>query len=359
MREVLAECRAQDEALRAAGLEIWLGAEPTFTDRASQDPHWLGMAEGGDKEERAAILLQALAARLAASARLLRTEGRRFPGEERPRFCLGALYRPRSRRRAGVARGGGARRPGRSAPPGGRRGAMAHRGSRPGRGRGQPGARPRSRHLRLPRRGRLRGCRRGRSLAGALPMERPRRRLRWRRPAHPGRTDAGAEPVLPPPEPAPFAGSLPEPPPVALLRLRARVRRQRRAGAAAGRGGSRAVRRAGRGARPSRPARLPGAGGALELARAAPRRRLGKLPPGRGERGEALEPPHPGARPDGRGRAAGAAHAGHARSGCSPWARSSAGWRRGWRSTRTRSRSSTGDPSCTTGRRSPTGSARI
>jgi uncharacterized protein (DUF2126 family) len=95
VKELLAECRAQDEALRAAGLEIWLGAEPTFTDRSSQDPHWLWKAEGGDKEERAAALLRGLAARLASGARLFRAEGRRYPGEEEPRFCLGALYRPR------------------------------------------------------------------------------------------------------------------------------------------------------------------------------------------------------------------------------------------------------------------------
>ncbi|MCX5731592.1 MAG: transglutaminase family protein [Deltaproteobacteria bacterium] len=96
MRKLLPECQVQDEALRAAGLDIWLGAEPTFTDRASQDPHWLWKAEGGDKEERAANLLRALAWRLAGSGRLLRTEGRHYPGEEQPRFCLGALYRPRA-----------------------------------------------------------------------------------------------------------------------------------------------------------------------------------------------------------------------------------------------------------------------
>ena len=94
MREILAECRAQDEALARAGLAVWLGAEPTFTDRRSQDPHWLFRAEGGDKEERAESLLRAVVARLAASARLLRAEGRRFPGEDRARFCLGALYAP-------------------------------------------------------------------------------------------------------------------------------------------------------------------------------------------------------------------------------------------------------------------------
>ena len=94
MRELLAECRAQDEAISRAKLEIWLGAEPTFTDRSRQDPEWLWRAEGGDKEERAESLLRALAARLAATATLVRVEGRRFPGEERPRFCLGARYLP-------------------------------------------------------------------------------------------------------------------------------------------------------------------------------------------------------------------------------------------------------------------------
>jgi uncharacterized protein (DUF2126 family) len=95
MQELLAECRAQDEVLRGAGLEIWLGAEPTFTDRSSQDPHWLWMAEGGDKEDRAAALLRELLASLASSFRLERPEGRLYPGEEKPRFCLGAAYLPR------------------------------------------------------------------------------------------------------------------------------------------------------------------------------------------------------------------------------------------------------------------------
>ncbi|HTP49592.1 MAG TPA: transglutaminase family protein [Anaeromyxobacteraceae bacterium] len=94
MRELLADCRAQDEALRRARLEIWLGAEPTFTDRSSQEAHWLWQAEGGNKEERAESLLRALVARLASSASLVRAEGRKFPGEERARFCLGARYQP-------------------------------------------------------------------------------------------------------------------------------------------------------------------------------------------------------------------------------------------------------------------------
>jgi uncharacterized protein (DUF2126 family) len=93
MRDLVAECRIQDEALRKAGLVIWLGAEPTFTDRSSQEAPWLSQVEGGDKEERAESLLVVLATRLATSARLLRAEGRHFPGEERARFCLGVLYR--------------------------------------------------------------------------------------------------------------------------------------------------------------------------------------------------------------------------------------------------------------------------
>jgi len=89
--DLAADLRAQDRALHRAGLEIWIGAEPTFTDRSSQEPPWLWQAEGGDKEARARALLLALAPRLGA-ARLRRTQGRLFPGEERPRFCLGALF---------------------------------------------------------------------------------------------------------------------------------------------------------------------------------------------------------------------------------------------------------------------------
>jgi len=75
------------------GLEIRIGAEPTFTDRSSQEPCWLGQAEGGDKEARARALLVCLAPRLAGPVRLLRTRGRLYPGEVKERFCLGALFR--------------------------------------------------------------------------------------------------------------------------------------------------------------------------------------------------------------------------------------------------------------------------
>ena len=90
---LLAEIRAHDAAVARLGIDIWIGAEPTFTDRSSQEPCWLGQAEGGDKEARARALLVALAPRLGSMVRILRTRGRLYPGERRERFCLGALFR--------------------------------------------------------------------------------------------------------------------------------------------------------------------------------------------------------------------------------------------------------------------------
>jgi hypothetical protein len=90
---LLAEVAAHDAAVARRDLELWIGAEPTFTDRRSQEPWWLGQAEGGDKEDRARALLLALAPRLPGPVRLLRARGRHYPGEAAPRFCLGALHR--------------------------------------------------------------------------------------------------------------------------------------------------------------------------------------------------------------------------------------------------------------------------
>ena len=88
MRALAEDLRAQDAVLRHRGVEIWVGAEATFTDRTSQEPWWLFDAEGGDKEERAVALLAALARRLEAPPPE-RLPGRHFPGEPAPRFCHG------------------------------------------------------------------------------------------------------------------------------------------------------------------------------------------------------------------------------------------------------------------------------
>jgi hypothetical protein len=40
--------REHDAQLVALGLEVWVGSEPTFTDRRSESPEWLHQALGGD-----------------------------------------------------------------------------------------------------------------------------------------------------------------------------------------------------------------------------------------------------------------------------------------------------------------------
>lgn len=127
--EIRRSIAAHDARVREAGLELWLGAEPTFTDPTSSDPEWIGAAIGGTKEERAIALWVALHERTAPSVRraterprapearagassdtrtsperaselpapngrrqlALRTLGRQYPGEDAPRFSLG-LY---------------------------------------------------------------------------------------------------------------------------------------------------------------------------------------------------------------------------------------------------------------------------
>jgi len=91
--DLAADVRAHDEAVRRAGVEIWIGAEPTFTDRRSDEPWWLGLAEGGDKLDRAQAFLLALAPRLDGAASLQPVPGRQFPGEPAPRFALAARFR--------------------------------------------------------------------------------------------------------------------------------------------------------------------------------------------------------------------------------------------------------------------------
>ncbi len=88
---------AHDEALEASGLEAWVGAEPTFTQRSSESPEWLSEALGETKEHYAQRILQRLRAHYPGSL-VLRTIGRQYAEEDRPRWSLG-LYR----RRDGVA----------------------------------------------------------------------------------------------------------------------------------------------------------------------------------------------------------------------------------------------------------------
>ena len=81
---------AHDRAVREAGVELWLGAEPTFTDPASTAPPWLAGALGGDKLARALRLLRH---RARPGAAVLRTLGRQYPEETAPRWSLGVYAR--------------------------------------------------------------------------------------------------------------------------------------------------------------------------------------------------------------------------------------------------------------------------
>jgi uncharacterized protein (DUF2126 family) len=88
-----AAVRRHDATLAERGLTIWVGSEPTFTDRLSQSPPWLNRALGGDKAQRAQAVLGGLHRRFPGGL-MLRSVGRQYPGEDEPRWNLG-LYRRR------------------------------------------------------------------------------------------------------------------------------------------------------------------------------------------------------------------------------------------------------------------------
>jgi len=83
---------AHDRALAATQLAVWVGAEPTFTDRYSQQPQWLNQALGEEKRARAARLLGQLC-RDRRGALVLRCVGRQYEAESRPRWSFGVYQR--------------------------------------------------------------------------------------------------------------------------------------------------------------------------------------------------------------------------------------------------------------------------
>ena len=87
-----AECYAHDADVARAGLDVWVGAEPTFTLRDSEAPEWLSEALGGDKYEFALGLVEALRKRHPGSL-VLRTVGRQYDREPVPRWSVGLLER--------------------------------------------------------------------------------------------------------------------------------------------------------------------------------------------------------------------------------------------------------------------------
>jgi uncharacterized protein (DUF2126 family) len=91
-----AAIRAHDEAVAACGLDVWVGAEPTFTNRRSESSEWLTDALGETKQAHACRIIKRLRDRY-HGAFVLRTLGRQYAGERQPRWSLG-LYRRRDGR---------------------------------------------------------------------------------------------------------------------------------------------------------------------------------------------------------------------------------------------------------------------
>lgn len=81
--------KKHDESIAESGLGIWLGAEPTFTDRFSESPEWLSLAAGGEKSQRALAMLRRLCQNRSAKPLILRSIGRQYPGEKLPRWSFG------------------------------------------------------------------------------------------------------------------------------------------------------------------------------------------------------------------------------------------------------------------------------
>ena len=83
-----------DAALVAAGLDVWIGGEPTFTAREGQTKEeWQGGAIGADKWRRGRQLVELLRERLAPGGVVFHRMGKHYPGESLPRWALDVVAR--------------------------------------------------------------------------------------------------------------------------------------------------------------------------------------------------------------------------------------------------------------------------
>jgi len=81
-----------DSVIAHAGKAIWIGSEPTFTLRSSEEKHWLSQALGGDKIFYALEIAKALYLQHPGSI-ILRTVGRQYDNEDIPRWSFGLYER--------------------------------------------------------------------------------------------------------------------------------------------------------------------------------------------------------------------------------------------------------------------------
>jgi uncharacterized protein (DUF2126 family) len=84
-----------DAALAAAGLDVWIGGEPTFTARGQwqEKEEWQSGAIGVDKWRRGRQLAHTLRDRLAPGGLVLHRMGKNYPGESLPRWALDVIGR--------------------------------------------------------------------------------------------------------------------------------------------------------------------------------------------------------------------------------------------------------------------------
>ena len=87
-----AAIEAHDRELQQRNLDIWVGAEPTFTNRLSQDAEWLSDALGETKQGYGLAILRRLQQQH-PDALVLRTLGRQYADEPRPRWNMGLYQR--------------------------------------------------------------------------------------------------------------------------------------------------------------------------------------------------------------------------------------------------------------------------
>lgn len=76
----------------AVGDAIWVGSEPTFTRRDSESREWLSEPLGGEKYRYALRMVAELRSRHPGSM-VLRTVGRQYAAEDKPRWSVGLLER--------------------------------------------------------------------------------------------------------------------------------------------------------------------------------------------------------------------------------------------------------------------------
>ena len=80
-----------DDLIARRGVDIWIGAEPTFTRADSIDPAWISAALGDDKLARAHTIATRFAD-LYPGASTARVTGREFPEETAARFAFGVRW---------------------------------------------------------------------------------------------------------------------------------------------------------------------------------------------------------------------------------------------------------------------------